>query len=95
MSAACPVCPKHGPHPPGVCPKCDALEEARTVVATINIPKLTVVPGLTKVGEEFFNLPALERQLRYELEQTCGGSEKTFIRMLIRLVQAIAAEKQQ
>lgn len=50
-------------------------------------------PGLTKVGAEWFNLPAIDRQLRYECQETAGGSEKTFINMLRRLVQAIQIEK--
>lgn len=32
------LCAKHGPHPPGECPKCDELAEARSIVATSIIP---------------------------------------------------------
>lgn len=32
-------CLKHGPHPPGECPKCDELAEARSIVATTYIPQ--------------------------------------------------------
>lgn len=51
--------------------------------------QLTLVPGLTKVGVEFFNLPAIDRQLQYECQNTPGGSEKNFIRLLRRLVKQI------
>lgn len=48
--------------------------------------------GLTKIGTEWFNMPLLTRLLRAEQHHTPGGSEKNFIAMLIRLVQATESE---
>lgn len=65
----------------------------QTMSQTEGQAKVHPFPGLTKVGTEWFNLPAIERQLKYEHQQTAGGSEKTWINLLRRLVLNIQREK--
>lgn len=42
-------CVKHGAHPPGVCPHCEELAEAREIVATPD--SLTVHPVIRRIYE--------------------------------------------